>query len=106
MRAYAHVVVALWHTYALHAVVLRAADCVPVPAQRQPPDGTEATPDDLRTRLPNQARDQLAHLPASTAFIAWTMARDGHTPAWLTRHLDISPTDAAAVCALAATEPH
>ncbi|NUO55953.1 MAG: hypothetical protein HOV71_15695 [Hamadaea sp.] len=98
--------VALWHTYALHVFEVRAADRVPVPAQRRAPEPAVPGPDDLRTRLPDQARDRLAHLPASTAFVAWTMARDGHSPGWLTRHLDISPGDAVAVCELAAAEPH
>ncbi|NUR69685.1 MAG: hypothetical protein HOU81_02595 [Hamadaea sp.] len=94
--------VALWHTYTLHRYPLVfASPGARIPPPRRPLEADPAS-DDLRERLPPSARDQLAHLPASTAFVAWTMACDGHSPAWLARHLDLSPADAATVCKLAA----
>jgi hypothetical protein len=85
----------MWHTYALQRAAMDLA------ALAQPPVAPPLPPDDLRAALPRQAQARLAHLPASTAFVAWTAARRGRSAAWLTRHLDISAADAAAICELA-----
>jgi len=85
-------VVVLWHTYALQRA---AAERLVTPPAPRP------SPEDLRAALPGPARERLAHLPTSTAFVAWTMASRGRSPKWLTRHLGISAADAAALCELA-----